>query len=54
VQQLMEEAEKERKAVTIYVESFNPSARLFERLSFARKDEEGIHVLMKWFAKPSA
>jgi len=36
------------KLLRIYVESFNPSLRLFERLGFSRSDEQGIHVLMEW------
>ena len=36
------------KPLRIYVESFNPSLRMFERLGFSRTDEQGIHVLMEW------
>lgn len=36
------------KLLRIYIESFNPSLRLFERLGFSRSDEQGIHVLMEW------
>ena len=32
----------------IYVENFNPSLRLFERLGFKAVEEEGIHLLMEW------
>lgn len=45
---LMEEAERESKPLRIYVESFNPSMRLFERLGFLGVEEQGIHVLMEW------
>ena len=36
------------KLLRIYVESFNPSLRLFERLGFSRSEDQGIHVLMEW------
>ena len=45
---LLEEASKLGKPVTIYVESFNPSLRLFERLDFRKDHEKGFHQLMKW------
>jgi len=44
----MQQAAMKRLPVTIYVESFNPSLRLFERLGFQRAEEKGIHYLMKW------
>jgi ribosomal protein S18 acetylase RimI-like enzyme len=45
---LLDEAGRARKPVTIYVESFNPSLRLFERLGFRKDHEKGFHLLMKW------
>jgi ribosomal protein S18 acetylase RimI-like enzyme len=41
-------AAKAGKSVGIYVESFNPSLRLFERLGFSKVEENGIHFLMVW------
>jgi len=52
LRRLMEESERAAKPLKIYVESFNPSARLFQRLGFVAEDEHGIHMLMKWSAKP--
>ena len=49
---LLDEAGHAAKPVTIYVESFNPSLRLFERLGFQRDQEKGFHLLMKRPAKP--
>ncbi len=46
--QIIDEARSAGKAVTIYVESFNPSLRLFERLGFHKDREEGFQLLMKW------
>jgi RimJ/RimL family protein N-acetyltransferase len=40
------------KLLRIYVESFNPSLRLFERLGFSRSEEQGIHILMEWSPGP--
>jgi ribosomal protein S18 acetylase RimI-like enzyme len=48
LRQILDKARQAGKAVTIYVESFNPSLRLFERLGFVRAQEKGIHYLMKW------
>lgn len=44
---LMDEAEAGKKPLRIYVESFNPSLRLFERLGFTKSHEEGMHFLME-------
>jgi len=52
LRRLMQEAGASGKAVTIYVESFNPSLRLFERLGFQKEREEGFQFLMKWQAQP--
>jgi ribosomal protein S18 acetylase RimI-like enzyme len=46
----LREAGQANKRVTIYVESFNPSLRLFERLGFRKAEETGFHFLMEWKA----
>lgn len=48
IKDLMNEAAAEHKPLRIYVESFNPSLRLFERLGFQKAHEEGMHFLMEW------
>lgn len=48
LRRLLKESGKLGKPVTIYVESFNPSLHLFERLGFQRDREKGFHLLMKW------
>jgi ribosomal protein S18 acetylase RimI-like enzyme len=48
LRRLLDEASRVGKPVTIYVESFNPSLRLFERLGFRKDHEKGFHLLMKW------
>jgi len=45
---LLDEAERVGKVVRIYVEEFNPSLRLFERLNFKPVEQQGIHVLLEW------
>jgi ribosomal protein S18 acetylase RimI-like enzyme len=45
---ILEQARATAKPVTIYVESYNPSLRLFERLGFSRAAENGLNLLMKW------
>ena len=50
LRQVLDEASSTGKPVTIYVETFNPSLRLFERLGFQRHQETGLHFLMKWSA----
>ncbi|HKO62062.1 MAG TPA: GNAT family N-acetyltransferase [Pyrinomonadaceae bacterium] len=45
---LMNEATTTRRPLRIYVESFNPSLALFERLGFQRTAEHGMHLLMEW------
>ena len=48
LRRLLHEADSLGKPVTIYVESFNPSLRFFERLGFQKDHEKGFHLLMKW------
>jgi len=45
---LMADASNTAKALRVYVESFNPSIKPFERLGFIRKEEQGIYILMEW------
>lgn len=53
IQQLKEAAAAIEKPLRIYVESFNPSQRLFERLGFVKVDESGYSYLLAWRANPS-
>ena len=36
------------KPAKVYVETYNPSLRLFERLGFTRIEEDGLNVLLEW------
>jgi RimJ/RimL family protein N-acetyltransferase len=51
IRRLMQESERTSKPLTIYVEAFNPSVRLFQRLGFLPGEEQGIHVLMEWSSR---
>jgi ribosomal protein S18 acetylase RimI-like enzyme len=51
LRRMLDEAGKSAKPATIYVESFNPSLRLFERLGFQKDQEKGFQFLMKWQAR---
>ena len=46
--QIMAEAKEAGKPVTIYVETFNPSLRLFERLGFTPIQQQGFHLLLRY------
>jgi len=46
--ELMEEARQSGKRLTIYVESFNRSRRLFERLGFNVAEQDGFLLLYEW------
>lgn len=48
LRRIMDEGRKCGKPVTIYVESFNPAQRFFERLGFARAAEQGLNWLLRW------
>lgn len=48
IKQLLDEANRTAKITRIYVEEFNPSLRLFERLGFSPSEQHGIHLLMQF------
>lgn len=45
--QLLDEAGRSEKVTRIYVEEFNPSLSLFQRLGFSLKEQHGIHLLLE-------
>lgn len=51
--QLISEATTKVRPLRIYVETFNRSLKLFERLGFSRTAEHGMHILMEWMPVPS-
>ena len=48
IRNLLDEAARTHRLVRVYVERFNPSLDLFERLGFARVDDIGSHFLLEW------
>lgn len=48
IRELMDEADREGKAVNIWVEEYNPSRNLFERLGFSKVQDEGINYLWEY------
>ena len=48
VQHLLDEAKGAGKVARIFVEEFNPSLRLFERLGFSVSAQQGFHLLLEW------
>lgn len=48
LRRLLDEASAGGKAVTIYVESFNPSLPLFRKLGFQPVAEDGFQLLLRW------
>ena len=48
IKELMAEAARARLPLNVWVESFNPSMRLFQRLGFSQADSDGVNCLMEW------
>ena len=48
IKQLLDEANRTGKVTRIYVEEFNPSLSLFQRLGFSPSEQHGFHLLMQW------
>lgn len=51
MRELMDEAERNGQALNIWVEEYNPSRNLFERLGFSKVHEEGINYLLEYRGK---
>lgn len=45
---LMSEAKESMKPLSVYVESFNPSLNLFQRLGFTSIEQTGVYYLLRW------
>ena len=48
ITQVLDDAKRAGKITRIYVEEFNPSLRLFQRLGFSPSEQHGIHLLLQW------
>ncbi len=51
VRNMLAEGLEISKPVTIWIEHFNPSMSLFERLGFTKTQEDGVNWLMEWRPK---
>jgi len=50
INNLIKEAAEANKSLSVYVESFNRSLGLFQRLGFVKTEESGASWLMEWRA----
>lgn len=48
IRDLMDEARRAAVPLVLHVENFNPARRLYERLGFSVRAEEGIYLEMEW------
>lgn len=51
MRELLQEADRSGQAVNIWVEEYNPSRSLFERLGFSKIQEEGFNWLLEYRRK---
>jgi ribosomal protein S18 acetylase RimI-like enzyme len=51
IRELLQEADGASKPVSIWVENFNPSQSLFERLGFSKVEENGFNYLLEYRRK---
>lgn len=54
IRELLTEGGQTNRRVRIWVEHFNPSMRLFERLGFSKVEEDGFNCLMEKLSEPPA
>ncbi len=50
LRQLQTEAAQAGCPITIHVERFNPALRLYERLGFRLREDQGVYLLLGWSA----
>jgi ribosomal protein S18 acetylase RimI-like enzyme len=48
IREVLEEAHRERKRVSLHVEETNPAKGLYERMGFAVVGEVSFYQLMQW------
>ena len=52
LRKLQAEAATAKRPLSIYVEKFNPALRLYQRLGFCPKRDEGVYLFMEWRSTP--
>jgi len=50
VRDLLDEATRDGKVVTLHVERFNPAVAWYRRLGFELVDDGGVYLFMRWSA----
>jgi len=48
IRNLLAEAVRSKKPVTLYVEPYNPAARLYQRLGFRIVEQREVNLFMEW------
>ena len=48
LREILAEGERNKWAVTIHVERFNPALRLYARLGFHLAEDKGVYCFLKW------
>jgi ribosomal protein S18 acetylase RimI-like enzyme len=48
IRQLLDEAARAGKPVRLHVEKWNPAQRLYRRLGFVPRADDGLYCLMEW------
>ena len=48
IRNLLDEAARSQKPVTLHVEPYNPALRLYQRLGFRVVEERGMNMFMEW------
>ena len=48
LRELLEEAARDRKPVSLHVEHYNPAYHLYERLGFCKIGDAGVYDLLEW------
>jgi ribosomal protein S18 acetylase RimI-like enzyme len=51
LRELQDEARTAGKVLTIHVEKFNPSLRLYQRLGFQQIEDQGVYLFLEWKAE---
>ena len=46
--ELIDEARRTGKTVRLHVEKFNRALRLYQRLGFQAREDQGIYLMMEW------
>jgi len=51
LKELLTEAQRDNKKVTIHVENFNPAYHWYIKHGFQQKEDRGVYQYMEWYPK---